>query len=118
MRRLTGIAVSITLVALGARAQDATGGADSHEGQTIAVHVCATCHVASPEQSGPPILQPPAPSFRSIANRPGVTAESLRTFVLTTHTSLKSPHDMPNPQLSGDQATAVAGYILSLRKGH
>ena len=119
MRRLTWIAASIAvanLVAPGVRAQEAAAGADQREGLSIALSICATCHVASPEQAGQPILQPPAPSFLTIANRPGLTAESLRTYVLTTHTSLNAPHNMPNPQLSEDQARAVVGYLLSLRK--
>ena len=119
MRRLTWIAVSIAvanLVVPGAHAQEAAAGADQREGLSIALSICATCHVASPEQAGHPILRPPAPDFATIANRPGVTAESLRAYVLTTHVSLKSPHDMPNPQLSENQATAVVGYLLSLRK--
>ena len=56
------------------------------------------------------------PSFAAIANRSATTAQSLRKFLLTTHATLKTPSNMPNPQLTDDQATAVVSYILSLKK--
>jgi len=119
MNRLTLIAALFTVAAaatLEARAQETAAGTDPQSGLGIALRICAVCHVVSPDQPNPTILQPSAPSFRSIANRPGVTLESLRTFMLKTHATVDTPSNMPNPQLSDDQASAVAGYLVSLRK--
>jgi cytochrome c1 len=57
----------------------------------------------------------PAPSFRIIAKKRGTNADSLRNFLLTTHTILAEPANMPNPQLTKDQVTQLVSYILSLR---
>jgi mono/diheme cytochrome c family protein len=84
-------------------------------GKTLALNVCSACHVVSPAEAAQPKLQPPAPSFPDIANRPGTTAESLRAFLLTTHATLKTPPNMPGMLLSDDEATAAANYILSLK---
>jgi hypothetical protein len=71
--------------------------------------------VVSPTEAAEPKLQPPAPSFVAIANRPGTTETSLHTFLLTTHETLKTPPNMPSMLLSDDEATAVTSYILSLK---
>lgn len=85
-------------------------------GRDIARNVCSVCHVVTAEGEYPPVLQPPAPSFLDIANRPGVTAGNLRHFVLTTHWDMKTPVRMPDPMMRPEDASAVVAYILSLRK--
>jgi len=68
------------------------------------------------EQEFPPILNWPTPSFFDVANRPGVSLESLQRFITQTHWDTdKLPMSMPNPQLTNQQTRAVAYYILSLR---
>ena len=85
-------------------------------GEHIARLVCSACHVVAADQEYPPILNQVTPSFLEIANRPGVTAESLRRFIITTHWDLdKLPMSMPNPMLSPAETQAVSRYILSLR---
>jgi cytochrome c553 len=119
MNRLTwavGLAAFATGSGTPALAQVSAGSADSRSGQDVAVRICTACHVVSQDQPNPTILQPAAPSFRSIANRPGMTAVTVRHFIITTHTTLSLPRNMPNPQLSEDQATAVAAYLVSQRK--
>jgi mono/diheme cytochrome c family protein len=119
MRSFGRFAVLIALACLlgtEARAQDSAASADLRDGRSLALNVCAACHVVSSEQPRPPVLQPPAPSFREIAARPGVTAKSLGTFLLTTHKTLKTPPNMPSMLLSDDEATSVVTYILSLKK--
>ena len=51
--------------------------------------------------------------FDAIDRQP--TERSLRNFISTTHTTLKTPFGMPNPQLTDDQITGVVSYILSLK---
>jgi len=106
--------------ALSPRTQ-AQAGADAAElahGEHIARLVCATCHVVARDQEYPPLLSKPAPSFFDIANRPGVSAESLEHFITTTHWDNpdKLAMTMPDLRATPEQSRAVARYILSLRK--
>jgi mono/diheme cytochrome c family protein len=85
-------------------------------GEHVARLVCSACHVVARDQEYPPILAEATPSFVDIANRPGVSAQSLQHFVTSTHwDDQKSPMAMPNPMLSKKDVQAVAQYILSLR---
>jgi mono/diheme cytochrome c family protein len=100
-----------------AHAAESASGADVASGRQIAMNVCSSCHVAAPYQTTLPVLNPPAPAFADIANRPAQSAAKLRSFILTTHWDGKTvPVTMPNPMLLDDQARAVARYIMSLRR--
>lgn len=88
---------------------------DANEGRRLALRVCSACHVVSPKEEFKPILQPPAPSFARIANQPRTTAATLRHFISTTHKGIVPPHQMPNPELSGEQVADVVSFIMSLR---
>jgi len=78
------------------------------EGRQIAQKTCATCHVII---ANGPASWTDAPSFESIANRPGITQRWLADFV-------QKPHmHMLMDQYTPAQANAVALYILSLRHG-
>jgi hypothetical protein len=46
------------------------------------------------------------------------TAESLRTYLATTHAKIASGTGMPNPQLADYQMTEIITCILSLRLTH
>jgi mono/diheme cytochrome c family protein len=86
-------------------------------GEHIARLVCSACHVVATDQEYPPLLNQATPTFADIANRPGVTAESLQRFITNTHWDVdKLPMSMPNPMLTRAEAQAVARYILSLRR--
>jgi mono/diheme cytochrome c family protein len=89
---------------------------DVRKGHDLAALVCANCHVAAADQRFTPVLNPPAPSFESIAQRSGTTAESLEKFMTTTHRGLDNPGGMPNPYLMDYQVKQVVAYMLSLRK--
>ena len=76
------------------------------EGHRLAEAWCETCHAVEShvlEMSNEP------PSFRAIANHPGITPLSLKVFFRTSH------KDMPNLVIGPDQADALASYILSLK---
>lgn len=113
----------LTVVIIGtARPVGAQDGASSavqlRRGEEIAQLQCAACHVVSQKQKYPPLLEDPAPSFQSIANRPQVSEAQLRHFIATTHwdqTTIRLT--MPNPGLSKPDTVAVIRYIVSL-KGH
>lgn len=86
-------------------------------GEHLARFVCSACHDVAADRQIPPTLNPPAPSFVEIANRPDTTAKRIRHFVLTTHWDMKTvPVRMPDPMLRREDASAVAAYIMSLRK--
>jgi mono/diheme cytochrome c family protein len=99
-----------------AEAQVVSHNAELAHGAHIAELVCATCHIVARNQEFAPLLSKPAPSFFDIANRPGVSAQSLEHFIRHTHWDTDElPMTMPNPMLTHDQTHAVARYILSLR---
>lgn len=90
---------------------------DLARGEHIARLICSACHMVATDQEFPPLLKEATPAFAEIANRPGVSAESLQRFITTTHWDVdKLPMSMPNPMLTKSQAQAVSRYILSLRK--
>ena len=89
---------------------------DVRAGHRLAILVCANCHVAAADQPSEPILQPPASSFESIAQRKSVNADWLQDFMKTTHRGLDNPKGMPNPELLDLQIKQVSDYLLSLRK--
>lgn len=113
---------AITAAVLGsltqpAQTQPKSPPADVARGEHIARFACATCHVVARDQEFKPILSYPAPSFFDIANRPGVSAESLAHFISTTHWDPdKLEMTMPALMASPDQTQAVASYILSLKR--
>lgn len=96
--------------------QDATTADEVREGHFLAITLCSGCHVAGADQPKEPIMQPPAPSFESIAQRKDVSAASLQNFINTTHRGLDHPQGMPNPSLPDYETKDVVSYILSLRK--
>jgi cytochrome c2 len=114
--RAVGGALLCTLLTQHAQAQTVPHNAELARGEHVARLICATCHVVAKDQEFAPMLSQPAPSFLDIANRPGVTAESLQRFITSTHWDPeKLPMTMPNPMLMPEQTRAVARYILSLR---
>jgi len=77
------------------------------EGHQLAQKTCATCHVIMPNGHA---SWTDAPSFESIANRPGITQQWLAAFV-------RKPHmHMLIDQYTPAQANAIASFILSLRR--
>lgn len=85
-------------------------------GEHVARLVCSECHVVARDQEYPPILTETTPTFFDIANRPGVSAQSLQHFITNTHwDGEKIPMSMPNTMLNKHDVQAVSQYILSLR---
>lgn len=79
--------------------------ADPDRGLDLAQRWCASCHVIGPSFDGGDA----GPSFASVANRAGLTANDLRTW-------LAEPHDpMPDFQLTADQYEDLVAHIMSLR---
>jgi mono/diheme cytochrome c family protein len=89
---------------------------DVQKGHELAIHICAICHVAAPDQPYQPIMKPPAPSFASIVHQKTFDAESLTHFMTTTHRGLDKPLGMPSPDLMDYQIKQIVAYFLSLYK--
>jgi mono/diheme cytochrome c family protein len=110
------ILVTAALVPWAARFAAASPSAQVQRGQVVAELQCSACHVVAEKQKYPPLLENPAPSFQSIANRPQTSGAALRRFVAQTHWDQTTvPLTMPNPGLSKADIAAVVSYILSLK---
>ena len=116
MLRTSTWLVALWIGVCSASAQEATLADDLRKGHQLATMVCGFCHVATPDQTHMPILNPPAPSFDLIAQRTDISADWLEKFISTTHRGLDNPRGMPNPSLLDYQVKQVAAYLLSLRK--
>ena len=94
------VIVALALPALPAVAQE------SSVGGRLAVRWCMACHVVEPGQT---MATDNAPSFQTIATRPGTTAASLDHYLSREHTL------MPDFLLSPQERAALVAYILSQR---
>ena len=81
----------------------------ARRGQAFAEQRCAACHGVKANSPSP---NPESPSFEDIANRPGVTAQTLHAF-------LRDSHNYPaamNFTVEDAQLGDLAVYIETLRK--
>ncbi|MBB5576684.1 c-type cytochrome [Rhizobium paranaense] len=81
---------------------------DNQHGRKLALEICASCHAVLPGQVQSPVAT--APSFKTIAVTPGMTAMALNVW-LTAH---EHP-TMPRIVLSHKEVEDVSAYILHLR---
>ncbi len=80
---------------------------DPARGSEFAQVVCAECHAVLPENRTSPVAA--APSFKAIANSPGMTHMALIVW-------FHSPHPtMPQLVLETEDMDNVIAYILSLK---
>lgn len=114
---MKAIALAAALAALAVGAAQAQDAGSIAAGRRVALEVCSTCHLVSPDQPFPPMLNQHVPSFAEIANRPGTSPKSLQSFIASTHwDENRIPMTMPNMMLTADQRRDVVRYILSLRR--
>ena len=99
------IAAMICVVAGSANAQEI---GSVQEGRQLAREVCAECHAIDNAASGS--ANPNAPTFKVIANTPGMTSAALTVALQTTHMT------MPNFVIKGDALQNIIAYILSLKE--
>ena len=80
---------------------------DAGAGRVVAQTWCAQCHAV---EARPVVAGDATPGFTAIANRTGVTADGLGTY-------LAEPHGrMPNLYLSRADIADVVAYLLSLKQ--
>jgi mono/diheme cytochrome c family protein len=80
------------------------------EGHRLAREVCAECHAI--DNAGGGSTNPDAPTFKVIANTPGMTGTALTVALQTAHRT------MPNFVMKGDASQNIIAYILSLKEGN
>jgi mono/diheme cytochrome c family protein len=102
--RLHWIGHSVVLVA--ALAAMPAFAADPDHGETLVKRWCAACHLVAGDQKS---ATTEAPSFASVARRPGFDAAKIAFFLLDPHPK------MPNMELSRDEAADIAAYIATLK---
>jgi cytochrome c len=86
-------------------AQRSISDPSAYRGAAIAGQVCAQCHDIS---ATPGHAATGAPSFLSVATRPGTTADSLARWLLASHPT------MPNYIFDERSVGDIAAYILAL----
>jgi mono/diheme cytochrome c family protein len=102
--RMLWIGLCATVVAV--LAVTSSLAADPDHGETLVKRWCAPCHLVASDQKGPTTE---APSFASVARRPGFDAAKVALFLLDPHPK------MPNMALSRDEAADIAAYIATLK---
>ena len=88
--RTSSFKVSLALLAgIAIMAGSSAAQAQQHEdrspaglGLAVALNVCTSCHIVTPDQEFPPIFEgpPKPPTFAEIANRPEVTEDRCGTL--------------------------------------
>ncbi len=82
---------------------------DAEAGREFAREVCATCHAVEGGDATSP--HSAAPTFRAIAEVPGMTATAITVILRTPH------RQMPDLILTPEEVRDVAAYILTLKNG-
>jgi mono/diheme cytochrome c family protein len=77
------------------------------KGYRLAREACAQCHLIGKEAGRSSNLA--APSFKAIANTPGITSAALSVALRTSHRT------MPNIVIKGEDADSIIAYILNLK---
>jgi hypothetical protein len=96
MRRMSLVFFVFGIAGSSASGQAPSTTDDVRKGRHLALMLCTDCHLVAPDQPYAPRLNPPAPSFQSIAQRAGITVDSLRSFLTTTRQGLDNPKGMPD----------------------
>jgi mono/diheme cytochrome c family protein len=107
----------VSLAAIGAGSTSAQGQADranATAGHEFALGVCTGCHVVAADQPFAPLISG-APSFKEIANRPNVSAASLRRTI-STLPQVPSHGRMANPLINEHELADTVAYIMTLRE--
>ncbi|KAF2992620.1 hypothetical protein OGR47_06180 [Methylocystis sp. MJC1] len=80
-------------------------------GRSLAQDICAYCHDIGRDRPFTPIMQPPAPSFETLARRRKLDEANLRRFLAAPHGGVLGKTKMPNPELLDYQIDALLAYL-------
>ena len=108
----SGALIALISVWLAAAAQplsaaEETKSPSAAKGRELAERLCMGCHLIGSEGGNTAQVGPP--SFPSIANRPGQTAEQIKSALVQPH----SP--MPDTHLTNEEILNIIAYLDSLR---
>jgi len=98
-------AAAVVLPLLASSGTAAAAPADPALGAKLAKQWCASCHIVSSDQARGADF---APTFASIAKRPGFTADRTAQFLMRSHPR------MPDVHLTRDEARDLGAYIATL----
>jgi mono/diheme cytochrome c family protein len=101
-------ALALTVIFLLATTARAAQVGSVQQGHQLAREFCAECHLLG-EEAGQS-TNANAPTFKEIADTPGMTGAALRASWQSWH------KNMPNLIIKGEDADSLVAYILSLRK--
>jgi mono/diheme cytochrome c family protein len=105
MRWILGLA-ALPMYATAAHAQIHP---DAKSGKELADKLCVSCHIVGREASGAAVTAD-VPSFTTIANKPGQTAQAIAGAIVIAHPP------MPQIQLTREEIGDLAAYIRTLRR--
>ncbi|HTX50623.1 MAG TPA: c-type cytochrome [Caulobacteraceae bacterium] len=116
LSHLLTLVVPIVLWSPAAPGQVASGETAVDRGRSLALDICAICHVVASNQRDAPLIKHPTPTFQEVAADPKTNAQFLRRFLKTTHWDENTaPMTMPHYDFTSRQIDDVTAYILSLR---
>jgi mono/diheme cytochrome c family protein len=104
--------LSVAQDAEGANKKRGYNGGDAGAGREVAISVCGGCHAVSEDQ---PFGVTGPPDFLTIANRPNLTAASLRRRI-AMFMGGSSRGRMQSLQLNSAELANVVAYIMTLRE--
>ena len=78
------------------------------QGQAFAAAHCASCHGVARNSLSP---IPQAPAFEEIVNTPGLTPQTLATWLRDSH----NYPEMMNFEIAPEQLDSLSAYMLTLR---
>lgn len=103
---IAAVAIGVLLAARIVAADDARQ-PTKDAGHALARRLCHTCHLIGDEAAATAIVG--IPTFRTIANRPGQTAERIRNILMRPHPP------MPDMHLTDLEMQSILAYLESLR---
>jgi mono/diheme cytochrome c family protein len=110
-----GLLVSLTAIGAGSTSvQSQADRPNATAGREFALGVCTGCHVVAADQPFAPLISG-APSFKEIANRPNVSAASLRRTI-SMLPQVPSHGRMANPLINEHELADVVAYVMTLRE--
>jgi mono/diheme cytochrome c family protein len=107
MRPIMTVAVGLAAAATCSFTALGDGIGNPERGLIYAQANCAGCHAIGFEDLESP--NPDSPSFKAVADTPGITRTALSVFLQTPHPT------MPNLIVAGEDADNLIAYILSLK---
>jgi mono/diheme cytochrome c family protein len=109
--------LQITLIFIGYASTAVASPFDEEEidaGAKIVSKMCSSCHAMAASTGQGTKSRTIAPSMQQIAEGNKATLESLRVFLLSTHSNAAHPGNMPNLELTEGEIWQIAAYLSSL----